>query len=79
MPAHKARVKISVTLPSELVQAIDRVAPNRSAFLERVAEQYLTRIAKAESDARELAIINKNARRLNRQVRETLKYQIPID
>jgi metal-responsive CopG/Arc/MetJ family transcriptional regulator len=69
------RVKTSVTLPSALLEAIDRVDQNRSAFLERAAEDYLARTAKAERDARDLAIINKNAKRLNREALDVLEYQ----
>ena len=69
------RVKTSVSLPSALLEAIDRVEPNRSAFLERAAEEYLARVAKAERDARDLAIINKNATRLNREAKDVLQFQ----
>ena len=69
------RVKTSVTLPSALLEAIDRVEPNRSAFLEKAAELYLSGVAKTERDARDLAIIRENAEYLNEEARDVLEYQ----
>jgi metal-responsive CopG/Arc/MetJ family transcriptional regulator len=69
------KVKTSVTLPSALLEEIDRVNPNRSAFLEEAARSYLERAAKRDRDARDAAIINKNATRLNREAADVLGYQ----
>ncbi|HEY3742555.1 MAG TPA: hypothetical protein VGL53_22050 [Bryobacteraceae bacterium] len=69
------RVKTSVTLPSTLLEEIDRQDKNRSAFLERAAQMYLAESAKRERDARDLAIINRNAERLNREAEDVLDYQ----
>jgi metal-responsive CopG/Arc/MetJ family transcriptional regulator len=65
------RVRISVTLPSELLVQLDRVDKNRSALLERAARAYL---AYLERD-RDVEIINRNADRLNREAVDTLEYQ----
>jgi metal-responsive CopG/Arc/MetJ family transcriptional regulator len=70
------RVKTSITLPADLLDRVDRVDSNRSAFLERAAVVYLARLEQADRDRRDIAIINRHARRLNREARETLKYQI---
>ena len=72
------RVKISITLPQELLGRLDRVDKNRSALLERAALAYLARIESDERDQRDLKIINRNAGRLNREAMDTLEYQIPI-
>ena len=69
------RVKTSVTLPSDLLAGIDRVNPNRSAFLEQAALAHLARIEKAKLDARDIEIINANADRLNAEAMDVLDYQ----
>lgn len=68
------RVKTSVTLPSTLLEQIDRIDSNRSAFLERAALSYLARKAKAERDAQEAAILDRVAEELNEQS-DVLEFQ----
>ena len=70
------RVKTSITLPADLLARVDRVDSNRSAFLERAARVYLARVEQADRDRRDIAIINRHARRLNREALETFEYQI---
>jgi hypothetical protein len=55
------RVKTSVTLPAERLKSIDRAESNRSAFTERAA--------------RDVALINANADRLNAEAMDVLDYQ----
>ena len=69
------RVKTSITLPEELLKTIDRAESNRSAFFERAACAYLARLNKEKRDARDLAIINSNAGRLNAEALDVLDYQ----
>jgi metal-responsive CopG/Arc/MetJ family transcriptional regulator len=72
------RVKTSVTLPSSLLQEIDQLDTNRSAFLERAARAYLDRKAKAEIDAREALILERIADELNEEA-DALEYQaLPV-
>lgn len=68
------RVKTSVTLPSALLEEIDRIDSNRSAFLERAALSYLARTAKAARDAQDAAILDRVADELNRQS-DVLEFQ----
>ena len=70
------RVKTSITLPADLLERVDRIDSNRSAFLERAALVYLARLEQARRDRRDIAIINRHARRLNREAQETLEYQM---
>jgi metal-responsive CopG/Arc/MetJ family transcriptional regulator len=70
------RVKTSITLPADLLERVDRVDSNRSAFLERAALVYLARLEQSQRDHRDIAIINRHARRLNREALETLEYQM---
>jgi metal-responsive CopG/Arc/MetJ family transcriptional regulator len=70
------RVKISITLPLELLGRLDRVDKNRSALLERAALDYFARIENEKRDRRDLEIINRNTGRLNREAMDTLDYQM---
>jgi metal-responsive CopG/Arc/MetJ family transcriptional regulator len=69
------KVKTSVTLPRALLDEIDRVNPNRSAFLEQAARLYLEKAAKRDRDTKDAAILNRNAERLNREAADVLDYQ----
>jgi len=51
------------------------VDKNRSAILERAAEAYLARLERDARDKRDMDIIDRNAKRLNREAMDTLKYQ----
>ena len=65
----------SITLPRELLGRLDRIDSNRSALLERAAVAYLRDLARKERDRRDIAIIEKNAERLNREAADVLDYQ----
>ena len=72
------KVKTSVTLSPELLAAIDRDCQgkaSRSAFLERVAWESIRSAERAERDVRDIAIINANAERLNREALDVLEMQ----
>jgi hypothetical protein len=68
-------VKTSITLPKALLVRSDRVDTNRSALLERAALAYLDRLDRHMRDRRDLEIIDRNSRRLNREAIDTLEYQ----
>ncbi len=70
------RVKTSITLPADLLDRVDRVDSNRSAFMERASLVYLARLEQSDRDRRDVAIINRHSRRLNRRALETLEYQM---
>jgi metal-responsive CopG/Arc/MetJ family transcriptional regulator len=69
------KVKTSVTLPSTLLEEIDRLNSNRSAFFEQAAKLYLAQGAKHNRDAKDAAILERNAERLNREAADVLEYQ----
>jgi metal-responsive CopG/Arc/MetJ family transcriptional regulator len=69
------RIKTSITLPEELIRRLDRVDVSRSSLLERPAVAYLTDLERQKRDRRDVEIINRNAARLNREVKDTLEYQ----
>lgn len=72
------RVKTSVTLSGETIRALDKAAgpnSNRSRLIEEAVRDYLARRQRAAREARDLAILNRSADRLNREVRDVLEYQ----
>jgi metal-responsive CopG/Arc/MetJ family transcriptional regulator len=72
--------KTSVTLSPEVLTGIDRLAGSkrsRSAFIEDVLRQYLRERVKAARDARDVEIINRHAKRLNRDAEDGLEDQAP--
>ena len=77
--------KTSITLSSELLARIDRLAGtrhSRSAFIEKVLSEYLRAQTRAAVDARDLALINAAAARLNSEAEEVLQHQetgFPLD
>jgi len=73
--------KTSITLSREVLSGIDRIAGSkrsRSAFIEAVLAEYLRERTRAERGARDLAIINRNAERLNKDALDGLEYQAPL-
>jgi len=73
--------KTSITLSKEVLNGIDRIAgsrQSRSAFIEAVLSQYLRERKRAQRDARDLELINRNADQLNRDAVEGLEYQAPL-
>lgn len=69
------RVKTSITLPEELLAAIDRVQENRSAFLETAARARLAELERIARDTHDMEIYERNAARLNQEAEEVLGFQ----
>ena len=72
------KVKTSISLSADLLEALDRVADGepRSTFIETVLREYLRRREREEGDARDLELINAAADRLNAQAAEVMKDQV---
>jgi metal-responsive CopG/Arc/MetJ family transcriptional regulator len=73
--------KTSITLSREVLTGIDRIAgskQSRSAFIETVLVQYLRERTRAQRNARDVAIINRNAETLNRDALDGLRDQAPL-
>jgi metal-responsive CopG/Arc/MetJ family transcriptional regulator len=73
------KVKTSITLSEELLDAIDKQSSqfkNRSDFIEAAVRAYIANIIRDEQDSRDLAIINREADRLNREAADVLAYQV---
>ncbi len=69
------KVKTSITLPEDLLRAIDHADSNRSSFLEKAAREYLAATAKARREAQDGAILDARAESLNREALDVLDYQ----
>jgi hypothetical protein len=77
----RTKEKTSVTLSKEVLKSIDRVAGqklSRSAYIDSVMLEHFRARARAERDARDAEIINRNAERLNREALDALEYQAPL-
>ena len=76
------KVKTSVTLSEDLLEAIDQrtaqFKTNRSDFLESAAWAFIRQLTRDELNARDLEIINRQAHRLNREAADVLAYQTPL-
>ncbi len=75
------RIKTSVTLSQETVRALDKAVgagSNRSRLVEEAVRDFLSRRARAAREAKDLAILNRTADELNREVRDVLAYQADI-
>ena len=73
------KIKTSITLPADLLTAIDCQAEsfkNRSDFIEAAVRTFLAQRQREAREARDLAIINERAERLNHEAAEVLEYQV---
>jgi metal-responsive CopG/Arc/MetJ family transcriptional regulator len=73
--------KTPITLSREVLTGIDRIAgskQSRSAFIEAILLRYLKERSRARREARDLAIINRNAEQLNRDALDALEDQAPL-
>jgi metal-responsive CopG/Arc/MetJ family transcriptional regulator len=74
--------KTSITLSKDVLAGVDRLAGSkhsRSAFIERVLRKYLRDRARNAAHARDLALINAAADRLNAEALDVLTYQASED
>ena len=69
------KVKTSITLSEELLEAIDKQHSNRSEFIEKLIRKELREQRKRERDAHDAAIYAKYADELNQQALQTLEDQ----
>jgi metal-responsive CopG/Arc/MetJ family transcriptional regulator len=69
------RLRTSITLSEDLLKMIDRIDRNRSAFIQRALRDHISRLAKSDRAAKDIAIINANSERLNAEALDVLDYQ----
>ena len=75
------KVKTSITLSNEVLQAIDLHIGkfrSRSEFLETAARKFIVQLARQEAEKRDLEIINRRADLLNTEAEDVLTYQAPL-
>ena len=75
------KVKTSVTLSNELVEAIKQYSQpykNRSDFIEAAIWAFIKQIIREQQNARDIEIINRNADRLNAEAQDVLAYQVQL-
>ena len=73
--------KTSITLSTALLEELDRVIGengNRSDFIEKAVHEYIRKLAQAERDRRDLEILNRSAKRINREAADVLRYQVKL-
>jgi metal-responsive CopG/Arc/MetJ family transcriptional regulator len=71
------KVRTSVTISSELLVQLNELAgKRRSEIIETALQDYFKKKSRQERDKRELEIINKNAKALNKEALDVLEYQV---
>lgn len=73
------KVKTSITLSEETLEAVDELAAKgggRSRVIETALREFLARRRRATRDARDLAVLNRDADRLNEEMADILEYQV---
>jgi metal-responsive CopG/Arc/MetJ family transcriptional regulator len=75
------KVKTSITLSDELIEAIDQYAQdykNRSEFIEAAVKAFIRQITLDRQNRMDVETINRNAERLNREAADVLNYQVTL-
>ena len=75
------KVKTSITLSTEALRAVDKLAGrngNRSRVIEAAVLEYAVAHERAARAARDQTIINQRARALNREALDVLGYQADV-
>jgi metal-responsive CopG/Arc/MetJ family transcriptional regulator len=73
------KVKTSITLPSDLLHAVDHAAregQSRSEFIEVALRAFFAQLQRRDRDARDVAILNEHADRLNADAEDVLAFQV---
>jgi len=73
------KVKTSITLSEDLLKSIDQRSAqfkNRSDFIEFAIRAFIAQMIREEQNAKDLAIINRQAEHLNQEAADVLTYQV---
>ena len=73
--------KTSITLSASLLEEIDRIVGengSRSDLIEKAVHRYIQDLARSERDRRDLEILNRSAKKVNRDVKDVLRYQVKL-
>jgi len=72
------KVKTSITLSPDVLEAIERMTENRSSrseFIEEALRAYISQRRRERRNLRDLEILNSRAGGLNREAADVLEYQ----
>jgi metal-responsive CopG/Arc/MetJ family transcriptional regulator len=74
------KVKTSITLSSDVLEQLDGVpgAESRSALIERILRAFLHRRALDAVQARDRALLDREADVFNAEAQDVLEYQAPL-
>ena len=75
------KIKISITLPQELISQIDGLSNeygNRSLVIEQAIRDFLAAEAKRKRDIQDIEILSQRADALNKEAKDVLSYQVDI-
>jgi metal-responsive CopG/Arc/MetJ family transcriptional regulator len=75
------KVKTSITLSGDLLEAMDARLSDfgtRSNFIEVAVRTYVAELLRKEREMRDIAIINKNADRLNKEALDVFAFQVDL-
>lgn len=76
------KAKTSLTLSEDLLKALDRLAGasrSRSAFIEEILREFVTRREQAQRLTRDIVQINRVADELNAEMSDSLSLQDPVE
>jgi metal-responsive CopG/Arc/MetJ family transcriptional regulator len=72
------KVKTSVTISDDVLRAVDSLSgprSNRSAFIETAVRRFVEHLRRERRNAKDLEVINRRSKRLNREAAEVLELQ----
>lgn len=72
------KIKTSVTISDNVLRDVDAFSgpsSNRSDFIETAIKRFVEHLRREKQNAHDLEIINRRAKRLNREASEVLEYQ----
>jgi metal-responsive CopG/Arc/MetJ family transcriptional regulator len=75
------RVKTSITVEKELLEAVDKLSgknKNRSEFIEAAIQAYIVQQTRGNENAKDLEMINDSADILNQEALDVLEYQVTV-
>jgi metal-responsive CopG/Arc/MetJ family transcriptional regulator len=73
------KVKTSITISDDVLKAVDKLSgpnANRSEFIESAVRRFVEHLRRERRNAKDLEIINRRSKRLNREASDVLEYQV---
>ena len=75
------KVKTSITLSEDILEAVDRHSKpgkTRSELIETAVRGFIHQLERNEINSRDLSIINKYSKKLNKEAADVLHYQVDL-